>query len=56
MPLIVPIKPDPIIQNTLTGKIADHQPYIFDVCHMGQLMCNRGKGCLLYTSDAADEE
>ena len=44
MPLNMPIKPDPIRQNTLTGKIADHQPYIFDVCHMGQLMCNRGKG------------
>ncbi len=44
MPLNMPIKPDPIIQNTLTGKISDHQPYIFDVCHMGQLMSNRGKG------------
>ena len=44
MPLNMPIKPDPIRQNTLTGKIADHQPYIFDVCHMGQLMSNRGKG------------
>ena len=44
MPLNMPIKPDPIRQNTITGKIADHQPYIFDVCHMGQLMSNRGKG------------
>ena len=44
MPLNMPIKPDPIRQNTLTGKISDHQPYIFDVSHMGQLMSNRGKG------------
>ena len=44
MTLKMPIKPDPIRQNTLTGKISDYQPYIFEVCHMGQLMCNRGKG------------
>tara|TARA_B100000902_G_scaffold117473_1_gene118153 strand:+ start:420 stop:1067 length:648 start_codon:yes stop_codon:yes gene_type:complete len=44
MPLNMPIKPDPIIQNTFTGKISSHQPYIFDICHMGQLMSNRGKG------------
>ena len=44
MPLNMPIKPDPIIQNTLTGKISNNQPYIFDICHMGQLMSNRGKG------------
>ena len=44
MSLNLPIKPDPIKQNTITGKISDNQPYIFDVCHMGQLMCNRGKG------------
>ena len=44
IPLKMPIKPDPIRQNTLTGKISDYQPYIFEVCHMGQLMSNRGKG------------
>ena len=44
IPLKLPIKPDPIRQNTFTGKISNHQPYIFDVCHMGQLMSNRGKG------------
>ena len=43
MPLTLPLKPDPIRQNTFTGKISNHQPYIFDVCHMGQLMSNRGK-------------
>ncbi|MDA7690215.1 hypothetical protein N8800_00965 [Gammaproteobacteria bacterium] len=44
MPLKMPIKPDPIKQNPLTGKISSHQPYIFDICHMGQFMCNKGKG------------
>ena len=44
MPLNMPIKPDPIRQNVLTGKISKNQPYIFEVCHMGQLMTNRGKG------------
>ena len=44
MTLNLPIKPDPIKQNIITGKISENQPYIFDICHMGQLMCNRGKG------------
>lgn len=44
IPLNMPIKPDPIRQNTITGKISSHQPYIFDVCHMGQVMSNRDKG------------
>ncbi len=44
IPLKLPIKPDPINQNIITGKISENQPYIFDICHMGQLMCNRGKG------------
>ena len=44
IPLNMPIKPDPIRQNTITGKISSHQPDIFDVCHMGQVMSNRGKG------------
>ena len=29
-------KPDPINQNMLTGKISDHQPYIFKLCHFCQ--------------------
>ena len=44
MSLNLPIKPDPIKQNIITGKISKDQPYIFDICHMGQLMSNRGKG------------
>ncbi len=33
----MPIKPDPIVQNPLTGKISSHQPYIFDICHHGSI-------------------
>ncbi|MDA7856680.1 DsbA family protein [Gammaproteobacteria bacterium] len=44
MPLNLPVKPDPIKQNIFTAKIAEDQPYIFDICHMGQEMTNRGFG------------
>jgi hypothetical protein len=44
MPLKTPLKPDPIKQNIFTGKISKDQPYIFDICHMGQEMSNRGFG------------
>ena len=44
MPMNLPIKPDPIKQNIITGKISNDQPYIFNICNMSQLMCNRGKG------------
>ena len=36
--------PDPINQNMLTGKISNNQPLIFDLCHLGQSMCNRNLG------------
>ncbi len=44
VPINFPIKPDPIIQNPLNGKISSNQPYIFYVCHLGQEMANRGHG------------
>jgi 2-hydroxychromene-2-carboxylate isomerase len=44
MPLNLPVKPDPIKQNIFTAKIAKNQPYIFDICHMGQEMADRGFG------------
>ena len=37
-------KPDPIQQSYLTGKIDAHQPYIFDLCHLGQQAHNEGVG------------
>ena len=38
------LKPDPIVQNTMTGKIAKNQPYIFDICHLGQMAEIKGVG------------
>ena len=38
------LKPDPIVQNVLTGKIAKDQPYIFDICHLGQMAQIKGVG------------
>ena len=36
MKMVFPMRPDPIQQNTRTGRISDHQPYIFDICHFLQ--------------------
>mgnify|MGYP005686548827 FL=1 len=38
------LKPDPIVQNTVTGKISKNQPYIFDICHLGQMAEIKGVG------------
>ena len=38
------LKPDPIVQNTVTGKISKNQPYIFDICHLGQMAQIKGVG------------
>ena len=38
------LKPDPIVQNVVTGKIAKNQPYIFDICHLGQMAQIKGVG------------
>ncbi|MFL2486354.1 MAG: DsbA family protein [Gammaproteobacteria bacterium] len=43
MPFFTP-RPDPIKQSYLTGKIADEQPYIFDLCHIGQQAAQEGLG------------
>ena len=36
MKFVLPPKPDPIKQDLFTGKVSDHQPYIFDICHILQ--------------------
>ena len=36
MKMVFPMRPDPIQQDTMTGRISDHQPYIFDICHFLQ--------------------
>ena len=43
MPFFTP-KPDPITQSYLTGKIHANQPYIYDLCHLGQQGHNEGVG------------
>lgn len=36
--------PDPIVQDIATRKIAEEQPYIFELTRMGQAASRRGKG------------
>ena len=38
------LKPDPIKQSMMTGKISKEQPYIFDICHLGQMAQIKGVG------------
>ena len=44
IPFTTKLKPDPIRQNIMTGKISSHQPYIFDICHLGQIAQMKGVG------------
>ena len=44
IPFSSKLKPDPIRQNIMTGKISSHQPYIFDICHLGQMAQIKGVG------------
>jgi len=44
IPFASKLKPDPIRQNIMTGKISSHQPYIFDICHLGQMAQMKGVG------------
>ena len=38
-----PPRPDPIVQDVRTRKIADEQPYIFRLTRLGQAAARRGK-------------
>ena len=44
IPFTTKLRPDPIRQNIMTGKISSHQPYIFDICHLGQMAQMKGVG------------
>ena len=44
IPFTTKLRPDPIRQNIMTGKISNHQPYIFDICHLGQMAQMKGVG------------
>lgn len=41
---MAPPNPDPIVQDIATRKIADEQPYIFELTRMGQAASRRGRG------------
>lgn len=38
-----PPRPDPIVQNIMTRKIADEQPYIYRLTRLGQSAARRGR-------------
>lgn len=38
-----PPRPDPIVQDVMTRRIADEQPYIFRLTRLGQVASRRGK-------------
>ena len=42
--LLVPPRPDPIVQDMATRKIAEDQPHIFRLTRLGQAAARRGKG------------
>lgn len=46
-----PPRPDPIVQDPLTRKIADEQPYIRRITRLGQAAARRGKG-LAFAAEA----
>ncbi len=47
-----PPRPDPIVQDMATRKIADEQPYIFKLTRLGQAAARHGKG-LQFADEAA---
>lgn len=49
---IAPPRPDPIVQDIATGRIADEQPYIFRLVRLGQAAARRGRG-LEFCTEAA---
>jgi 2-hydroxychromene-2-carboxylate isomerase len=47
-----PPRPDPIVQDVTTRKIAEEQPYIFRMTRLGQAAARRGRG-LAFAHEAA---
>lgn len=47
-----PPRPDPIVQDMATRRIADEQPYIFRITRMGQAAARRGRG-LVFAAEVA---
>jgi 2-hydroxychromene-2-carboxylate isomerase len=46
-----PPRPDPIVQDIATRRIAEHQPYIHRLTRLGQAAARRGKG-LAFAAEA----
>jgi len=44
LPLVFPLKPDPIVQNPWTFEVANDQPYIYRLCKLGVEAERQGKG------------
>lgn len=49
---VAPPRPDPIVQDVMTRKIADEQPYIFRLTRLGQAAARRGAG-LAFADEAS---
>jgi 2-hydroxychromene-2-carboxylate isomerase len=47
-----PPRPDPIVQDVATRKIAEEQPYVFRMTRLGQAAARRGRG-LAFAHEAA---
>lgn len=47
-----PPRPDPIVQDMATRRIADEQPYIHRITRLGQAAARRGRG-LVFAAEAA---
>lgn len=45
-------RPDPIVQDFVSGEIAKEQPYIFRLCRLGQAATRRGRG-LAFAAEVA---
>lgn len=45
-------RPDPIVQDMMTRKIAEDQPYIFDLTRMGQAAARQGRA-LVFADEVA---
>jgi 2-hydroxychromene-2-carboxylate isomerase len=43
-PIVYPLRPDPVVQDFATMKVADEQPYIYRLTRLGVEAARRGKG------------
>ena len=53
MPFMIPARPDPIVQEAGTMKVAENQPYIYRLSALGVEAQRRGRGLELITEVSA---